>query len=692
MPNGLVSVSTSVSGVSFDLLRMSGTESLGQLFEFQVDLLCDDDHVGLDAFLGQTMSIELALQDGTSRYFHGYITRFSHAGLQGRRSRYSATIRPWLWFLTRRSDCRIFQEQTAQEIIKDIFRERGYSDIEDSLYGTFRTRDYCVQYRETDFDFVSRLMQEEGIYYYFRHEATKHTLVLADGISSHSSVSGYETVPYRVEDSASNRDRDAFFDWSVSQDVRSSGFAQTDYDFENPSADLTTLRSGSATSSNGELKIFEYPGGYTVTSDGETYAAVRLGELESLQELSQGEGNARGLGAGVIFSLADFPRSDQNREYLIESCQQVIQLTESPSGGSTGDVRYRGVVKALPSNKTFRPFRETPKPIMRGPQTALVVGKQGEEIWTDSYGRIKVQFFWDRYGQKDENSSCWVRVAQVWAGKTWGGMAIPRIGQEVIVDFLDGDPDRPIVTGRVYNAEQMPPYALPDNATQTGLKSRSSKSGDAETFNELRFEDKKDEEQIYFHAEKNFDRIVENNDTLKVGFDKKDKGDQTIEIFNNQTITVGTDECDDGSQTITVYKDRAATIKTGDESLTVEQGNRTVTVDQGNDTHQVKEGNRAVTVDQGNDETTVSQGNQTITVSQGNQTINVTAGSCTIEAGQAIELKVGGCSIKIDASGITLKGMQVSVQGESKTEIKGAMTQVSGDGVLQMKGGVVQIN
>jgi type VI secretion system secreted protein VgrG len=313
----------------------------------------------------------------------------------------------------------------------------------------------------------------------------------------------------------------------------------------------------------------------------------------------------------------------------------------------------------------------------------VVVGKSGEEIWTDKYGRIKVQFHWDRYGKNDENSSCWVRVAQVWAGKQWGAMFIPRVGQEVLVDFLEGDPDRPIVTGGVYNADQMPPYALPENQTQSGLKTRSTKAGDEKSFNELRFEDKKGAEQIYFHAEKDFERVVENNDSLKVGFEKKDKGDQSIAVFNNRTLSVGDDAASDGSETVTIKKNRTATLKEGDESLTVKMGDRTVKLDQGNDSLTLAQGNRTVKLDGGND---------SLTLTQGNRTVKLTAGKCTIEAGQGITLKVGANSIEITQQGITIKGLQTQVQGTAQLTLSGPMTTVKGDGMLTLQGGLVKIN
>jgi type VI secretion system secreted protein VgrG len=316
---------------------------------------------------------------------------------------------------------------------------------------------------------------------------------------------------------------------------------------------------------------------------------------------------------------------------------------------------------AIPSATPFRTPATTPRPYIRGPQTAMVVGKSGEEIWTDQYGRVKLHFHWDRLGTLDENGSCWVRVAQVWAGKGFGFIQVPRIGEEVIVEFLEGNPDRPIIVGRVYNNTHMPPYALPDNQTQSGVLSRSSKEGTAENFNELRFEDKKDSEQIYFHAEKNFDRIVENNDTLKVGFEKQDAGDQTIDIYNNRTVT----------------------LDQGNDKLQVKTGNRETLVDKGNDTHTVGEGNREVTI---------SQGDDTLTISTGDMTIKIEAGEGTIEAATKLTLKVGESSITIEPSKIELSSVDITLSATGNLEGSGTNSKVSGTASLDLDGGTISLN
>lgn len=642
---------------------MTAHEELGRPFEISLEMLSEDEAIDLADALGQTFTVSMELPEGGDRHFNGFASQFMHVGRHGQFARYRATLVPWLWFLTRTSDCRIFQQKKVPDIIKEIFREHGFSDFEDLLSGTYREWDYCVQYRETDFNFVSRLMEQEGIYYYFKHQDGKHNLVLADDYGSHDVVSGYDEVPYYPPDVHQRRERDHIFDWSVSQQVKPGAYQLTDYDFTKPKSDLLVKSVVSRKHPKSDLELFDYPGDYVQSADGDAYVRKRIEEQQAGYEIVQAAATARGLAAGSLFSLSGYPRDDQNREYLILSTTVQCQTSDYETGDS-GGAGFHCSLQAIDSKQPFRAPRRTAKPVVQGPQTAVVVGKSGEEIWTDKYGRIKVQFHWDRYGKFDENSSCWVRVAQVWAGKTWGAIHTPRIGQEVIVEFLEGDPDRPIVTGRVYNGDEMPPYELPANQTQSGIKSRSTKDGTAKNFNELRFEDKKGEEQIYFHAEKDFDRVVENNDTLKVGFDKKDAGDQTIDIHNNQVVTIGNSKSKDGSQTITIWKDLTETIKTGNETVKIEKGKRTTTI----------------------------QGDDALTIKTGNQSIKISAGKNVTEAAQSILIKCGASSIKLDPSSITLKSVQIKVVGNATVDVKAPMTTCKGTAMLTLKGGMTMIN
>jgi len=360
-----------------------------------------------------------------------------------------------------------------------------------------------------------------------------------------------------------------------------------------------------------------------------------------------GTSTCRAFTTGHYFSLVgnqdkEIKVPETSGKYALESVKHSIQ--QSPEYISGAEVRnaYQNTFSCISQDAPFRPARTTPRPSVQGMQTAVVVGLKGEEIDCDKYGRVKVQFHWDREGKKDEKSSCWVRVASMWAGKQWGMIHIPRIGQEVVVAFLEGDPDQPIIVGSVYNYDNMPPYKLPDNKTKSGIVTRSSKDGDSDTYNGIVFEDKKDQEQVYIQAQYNMDTVVKNNETVKIGFDKQDPGDQTIDIYNN----------------------------------------RTTTLDQGNDKLTVKKGDREAIVEMGSD---------ALTIKMGNQTTKLDLGKSATEAMQSIEFKVGQSSIKIDQMGVTIKGMMINVEGQMQTQVKGLMTQLNGSAMLTVGGGLMMI-
>jgi type VI secretion system secreted protein VgrG len=537
--------------------RMTATEALGRLFQFDLELLSKDPNIKFEDLLGQNVTVQLELPQDKTRYFNGFVSRFSLTGSLGDLSTYNATVHPWLWFLTRTADCRIFQEMAVPDIIKQVFRDHGFTDFEEALSGTYRKWPYCVQYRETDFNFVSRLMEQEGIYYYFKHESNKHQLVLADSVSSHEPFPGYEKLPFFPPDEHLRHAEHHVYEWTVSQEVQPGTYALNDFDFERPKANLQVKSSIQRVHAQAEMEIFDYPGEYTQTSEGEVYVRARIEELQAEYEQAQGQANARGLSVGSLFELSDYPRQDQNREYLVVSATHELQSDAYGAGSAAaGEDVYSCRFTALHSKQPYRPPRITPKPMVQGPQTAIVVGPSGEEIYADKFGRVKVQFHWDRYGKKDQNSSCWVRVANVWAGAKWGGIHIPRIGQEVIVEFLEGDPDRPIITGRVYNNDNMPPYDLPANATQSGIKSRSSKGGNAENFNEMRFEDKKGSEEIYLHGEKNWTINIENDKNQSIGHD------ETLSVLNNKNIIIGANHTESigANMSLTVGSNKTETV------------------------------------------------------------------------------------------------------------------------------------
>ena len=531
-------------------------EELGRMSIMDLDLLSPDENLALDDLLGHGFAIELQLDGDKPRFFHGIVAECSQTGRLGRYARYSARVVPWLWFLTRTSDCRIFQQKSVPDIIKSVFREHGTSDFEDSLSGSYSPRDYCVQYMETDFDFVSRLMEEEGIYYFFKHEQDKDTLVLCDGAGAHHATPGCEKVAYYPPSDNVVREEDIINHWLLSHSMQSGKLTHTDFDFTKPRTSLLAQAATAGTYPKSDAEVFAYPGGYLVVGDGTTYAKRRLEALQQQHERVVGSGNVRALAVGGLFTLENYPREDQNREYLVVATVHHLGGTDYESGVSHGMADVTVSFDAVPSKQPYRSPLTTRRARVAGPQTAIVVGAAGEEIYTDKYGRVKVQFHWDREGKRDENSSCWVRVSQAWAGKNWGSIHIPRIGQEVIVSFLEGDPDRPIITGRVYNAAEMPPYDLPANQTQSGIKSRSSKGGSPANFNEIRFEDKMGSEMVTIHAEKDQEIGVEHDETHWVGHDrtKNVDHDETSTIKHNRTEMVGNDE------TITIQHDKSETV------------------------------------------------------------------------------------------------------------------------------------
>ncbi|MCO7630602.1 type VI secretion system tip protein VgrG [Pseudomonas guariconensis] len=558
------------------LSEMGGSEELGRLFDYELQLTSDDPAIDLNQLLGKPMSLSLQLNLGSWRYFHGIVARCSQAVDKGQFASYRVTLRPWLWLLTRTSDCRIFQHQSAPQIIKQVFRDLGFSDFEDALSRSYREREYCVQYRETSFDFVSRLMEEEGIYYFFRHEQDRHVLVLADAYGAHQQAPGYESVPFYPPD-GQHRERDHINDWYLAQEVQPGSLELNDYDFQRPSARIDVRSAMPRPHQAGDYPLYDYPGAYAQTQDGEHYARTRLEALQSLHERVELRGNARGLGSGHLFNLTGFTRQDQNREYLIVAARYYVAQERLETGGGSASAQFESNLSCIDAQQSYRPVASTLRPIVKGPQTAVVVGPAGEEIWTDQYGRVKVHFHWDRHDQSNENSSCWIRVSQAWAGKNWGSMQVPRIGQEVIVSFLEGDPDRPIITGRVYNAEQTVPYDLPAGATQSGMKSRSSKGGSPANFNEIRMEDKKGAEQLYIHAERNMDTVVEQNETLSVGISRtKSVGmiemvtigqDRIRAVRHHDTLLVGASKTDSISTTYLMEAGEKLRLVCGDSVL-----------------------------------------------------------------------------------------------------------------------------
>lgn len=556
-----VAVSSPLGEDALVFRRMVAAEHISQLFSFEVDLLTARPKIDYDAMLGQDMTVRLRLDSG-ERHFNGFVTSFAHTGSQGRYSLYRAVLRPWLWFLTRTRDCRIFQDMTVPDIVRSVLRDHGFTDIKDGLSGSYQPWEYCVQYQESDFAFVSRLLEHEGIYYFFTHKNGSHTLVLGDGVGAHEHVKPSDKLRFNPE--RRNRETSRCIDeWTVSREVTAGAYTVDDFDFERPRAELRANLAMPRNHALSTLEMFEYPGNMAYMKSGqrrgagETYARHRLEEIRCRHERIEGATTVRELSCGQLFSLTQHPNDEQNREYLVLSTVSEIVSDEFESGGGGGgEDPYQCRFTVLSSREQYRPPRITPVPVMRGPQTAIVSGKAGEEVWTDKYGRVKVRFHWDRSGKADETSSCWIRVAQSWAGKRWGAQFLPRVGHEVIVDFLDGDPNRPVVTGSLYNGEAMPTYELPDQATVSGLRTNSVKGSGA---NEVRFEDKAGKEQILIHAQRNQHNRVKVNSLEWIGKNRHlmVSGEQFEKVAADKHLTVLGDQNEkvDGTVSLTVGED-----------------------------------------------------------------------------------------------------------------------------------------
>lgn len=608
------------------LERISGEEGISSSYEFELEMISLNASIDPTAIVRKPAVVTILAQGGAPRYIHGMIRRFTQLGRLDGISGYRATLVPWTWMLTLWSDCKIFQQKSVPDIVEAVFQKRGFTGYRLSLMGTYSPRDYCVQYRETDFNFVSRLLEEEGIYYYFEHAQSAHTMVLVDKPPSLSFCPTQAAAGMAAKGSMSLEAdvvTDIKFEYRAATDV----VTMRDYNFETPSQTLEANSTGTYTE-----EVYDYPGRYLTQDDGETYANVRLEEQETPYLYVTGESNCRAFVSGYKITLQNHFRRDLNQDYLLVRVSHDMR-TSSYRAGEQGRYDYGNRFEMIPFSTPFRPPRTAARGHVRGTQTAIVVGPSGEEIYTDQYGRVKVQFYWDRVGGFDENSSCWIRVSQELAGKNWGSIHLPRIGQEVIVDFLEGDPDRPIVTGRVYNATQMPPYTLPDNMTQSGIITRSTKGGGAANYNQIRFEDLKGSEVLLVHAEK----------------------DLTTEVENDETRTVG--------------HSRSTTI-TQDETLVIQKGNRTETLQQGNDTLTLNVGNLAATLDQGNDTLTLSMGNRQATLSMGNDTLTLdlgnvshtcSAGSYSVSAMSVSVTGNTGITLTCGASSISLTPASISI-------------------------------
>jgi type VI secretion system secreted protein VgrG len=729
-----------IGGHEMHLLSMSGNEELGRLFQYDIELLSPDPSIALADVLAQNVTVTLDLLNGGFRHFNGYVSRFSFAGTTREQAVYRATLRPWLWFLTRTSDSRIYNQRSTPDVVKRVFRHYGQALFDGPLPG-HAARDFIVQYRETDFNFVSRLMEEEGIYYYFRHALGKHTLVFADSLGAHDKYPGLG-VPYLPPTDSGRHQGDHLDSWRVSQEIQPAAYVMKEYDFKRPRADLRAVANPPADAKKARHlmgEFYDYPGGYPERTDGETLGGIHLDELGTNYETVETTGTPRALGVGQTFRVTDLPRLDQNREYLVVRAHYELRNPDIDSSGTTDAAEvFQGAFRLMDSTSPFRPARHTPRPIVQGPQTAIVVGDKkahpdASEIVTDEHARVRVRFFWERLGgertddpddeeKRNEDMTTWVRVSQVWAGSQWGAIHIPRVGQEVIVDFLEGDPDRPIVTGRIYNGDNMPPYTLPQNKTQSGIKSRSTTGGGPSNFNEIRFEDKKGGEELHVQAERDHSTLVKRNQSLSVGADRSVSvgGNETISVTGTRSSTITkketqtfndarvmtvalTDEVTITGHATGTYKDgRTETVTNGD-SLEVMGSNKTVTVHGEYNTtadtqFQVQQGPNSILV---KDSITVHSTTE-VKVTNDKCTVHLNGGLLCIDAADEIKLTCGGSTISLAKDGtITITGgKQVTTTGGGSgvdlvaagATMSGTKATVSGTSTTEVTGGIVKIN
>jgi type VI secretion system secreted protein VgrG len=764
----LLNVSTPLGKDALLLRRFSGREAISELFSFRLELLSVDTAVRFDGIVGQRVDFALRLADNASyRPFNGFVSAFAQLSDEGRFAVYEAEVVPWLWFLGRASDCRIFQNLTVPEIIENVFGEAGFGDYEMRLSRPYRTWEYLVQYRETHLNFVLRLMEQEGICFFFRHEEGRHVMVLADTPQAHKRIPATPRVRYLHAYGGSRYgEADSVGLWRRVQRFSSGRCAVNDYNFKTSRAGLvcnadTLISQGG----NGRFELYDYPGEFADRGEGEAVARLMMEEEETPQTVAEGAGVCRSMAAGGTFELWDHGRADQNRGWLLTAVEHYAHeggtyvatggvadaaaprpvlrggtgvgapagegpaaahagatvgvgavhenghlpdghtppATSATGGNGVGGTGGNGQAAApaeapeptlyenrfacIPEGVPFRPPRRTPRPEIRGSQTALVVGPAGEEIWCDSFGRVKLHFWWDRRSKRNENSSCWIRVSQNWAGKAWGGMWLPRIGQEVIVEHLEGDPDRPIITGRVYNDSQVVPYPLPAEQTKSTLKSLSSKGGGG--FNEVRFEDRKGDEQIFVHGEKDLDVRIKNdrrewigkdrhlivtaNKREDVGADKHVNVGANLEekIGSSAKVTVGSSldvnvgaaskESVGASKDVTVGGSHAESA--GGER-TMQVGGK-LTAEVGGDVGVLAGGNMAQAA--GGDMHILVGGGwegkaaKNFAVEAGKE-IHLKAGDkFVLEAGTEITIKSKGGFVKIDSSGVIVQGKKVKI-------------------------------
>jgi len=712
----LMSMTSALKTDAFIPTYLVAHEEISQTFTFEIQAVCQLGVIDPTQVLNQPACLTIRGPEAPIRYFHGIVQECRANGIQRGANtidefqNYSLTLVPRLWFLHQTQDCRVFQAKSSKDILTQMFQDAGLTDVSFSVSSS-TARPYTIQFNESDYSFAMRLMEQEGWFYYFVHTASKHTLTITDKSSS------FPDVPNATLNFASNsNDPTGITEWRPPVRTATGSFAMGDYDPENPGTKLynkqtTVLKTGGAATRD----VYHWPALTATGSVVEARAKFEIEAAEASTSLYHGASRFAALVAGAKLTLKNNPAGTDDGSFALRSVQHIAE--DNTWISNDGRVSYQNRFEAFKAALAWRQPLATPHPRMDGVHSAVVMGPQtqgadtkgtggtattdikmqdGEEIYTDDLARVKVRFYWDWRNEASGSASIWARVIQPWAGKGWGAQFIPRVGTEVAVAFVDGDPDRPIVIGGLYNGVSTPIYAVADK-TKSGFRTRSSLKGDTSKFNELTFDDKSGSELIFIHAEKDLTTEVEHDESLTVDNCRMVlvKVDETIQVKGKQTITITKDhtfEVTDGD-----YK---STIDKGKSTVTVSTGDHSLTVSKGNSLYEVSKGNHDLKIDTGNDTTTVSKGNQTTTVSLGNIKVDASAGAISITAAQAINiesklsinLKVGQSTLTLDNTGVTIKGMMIAVAGQVSTDIKGLMTSLKGEAMLTLKGAITMIN
>ncbi len=643
--------------------KMSGTEEISGLFQYTLELVSEDWNIDFDQIVGKSVTIGIRQSDEQSfHYLNGIVSRFSQVSQIGRLAAYRAEVVPWLWFLTRTADCAIWQNQEALTVIKSVFDKYGFRDYEDQTTVKRSKWAYCTQYRETACDFVKRLMEIEGIFFFFRHEQGRHVLVMADTPAAHKPSPYQSRVKYEHSFGPGFKaPADSVLNWQYDNEIRPGKYTHQDYNFKTPSRNLQTdAPSKIKQGGNDKLEVYDYPGSYELKPDGEEWARMRMEEEEMGHTVVSATSNCRSMSAGSRFELYGHDRRDQNTSYVVTHIEHSAEDGTFIAGSDSGEPSYSNNIKAIPYSVPYRPERATESAQMMGVQVATVAGPDGEEIYTDEFGRIKVKFHWDRSAD-DENSTCWVRVSQPWADDHWGAVFLPRIGEEVLVDFMEGDPDRPVIIGRLYNGEKMYPYKLPDKKTHSGIRSHSTIGGGADNFNEIHFDDQKGSELFSTQAEYNRADLVKHDSLEEI------RNNRMLRVKNDQSEHVDNDKVTHVGGNLTIKVDQSITIGV-DQNVNVNVSGNVAEQIGGNVAKSVG-GNSGLSVG-GNGDALIS-GNLTV---ESSATLHLKGGQLIIEA-ESIGITAGGSFITVNAAGVTIQGTMVLINS-------GGMPPMPGPGAM----------